>query len=177
MDFEGWRAQAYDDPAGFCTIGFGHLIAKQACKTVSLESFAGGLTRSMGEQLLDSDMSSTRRSVAAVVKHQINAEQYSALYSFAFNVGKRNFEKSTLLKFVNEGKHQFAAVEFQRWIKAGGVVYRGLQDRRSCESQLFVGKLVAEKHLPFKRASCVSTAAGAAPSLDLLYDIDIGESI
>ena len=26
MAFEGWRPSPYDDPSGYCTVGFGHLL-------------------------------------------------------------------------------------------------------------------------------------------------------
>src|SRR5262245_23325494 len=30
--FEGWVPYLYNDPAGYCTVGYGHLIAKNTCR-------------------------------------------------------------------------------------------------------------------------------------------------
>ena len=34
-DFEQWRRYAYNDASNYCTIGYGHLIAKRSCKDFS----------------------------------------------------------------------------------------------------------------------------------------------
>lgn len=28
---EGWRAKLYNDPVGYCTVGYGHLVKKARC--------------------------------------------------------------------------------------------------------------------------------------------------
>ncbi|TQJ97163.1 MULTISPECIES: lysozyme [unclassified Achromobacter] len=175
MDFEGWRPTAYDDPAGFCTIGYGHLISKSACKDSTLGNFSKPLSVSDGRLLLETDTQSAREAVHSLVTKPISENQFSALSSFAFNVGKKNFKNSTLLVLVNQEKHDFAAQEFNRWIKANGTILKGLKDRRSCESKLYAGTLKGTPTGPFLRDECVISGVGATPSFDVLYDIDIGE--
>lgn len=174
IDFEGWRPAAYNDPAGLCTIGFGHLIAMKKCADIDLQQFAKPLTKDQGLTLLDEDTRSSRAVIQKLVTRNLDDNEFSALSSFAFNVGKTNFGKSTLLKYVNSGDDKYAASEFQRWVKSKGQVYKGLQDRRACESALFLGRIIGGGDGMFKRAECVTL--GAAPSAGSLIDIDVGEN-
>jgi GH24 family phage-related lysozyme (muramidase) len=73
------------------------------------------------------------------VKVPINDQQYSALASFAYNVGPDNFAKSTLLKKLNAGDYNGAADQFKVWNKAGGGTMEGLVRRRAAEEALFRG--------------------------------------
>ena len=174
MDFEGWRSAAYNDPAGLCTIGFGHLVAMKKCADVDLKEFSKTLTRDQGLAILDQDTRSSRAAVQKLATRDLDDNEFSALSSFAFNVGKVNFGKSTLLKYVNSGDNQYAAAEFQRWVKAKGQIYQGLQDRRACEAALFLGRIKGDAKGIFTRAECVTL--GAAPNAASLIDIDAGEN-
>jgi GH24 family phage-related lysozyme (muramidase) len=63
--------------------------------------------------------------------------QFDALVSFCYNCGEGNLAKSTLLKKVNAGDFEGAALEFHKWNKGGGKVLPGLVRRRASESLLF----------------------------------------
>lgn len=76
------------------------------------------------------------------VKVPLNDQQYSALSSFAYNVGPTNFASSTLLKKLNAGDYQGAANEFKRWNKADGQTLEGLTRRRAAEEALFKGDVM-----------------------------------
>lgn len=173
MEFEGWRPTAYDDPVGLCTIGFGHLIALNRCSKINLGKYAKVLTYDEGSALLELDTRTSRSIVEKLVTRELDEREFSALSSFAFNVGKENFASSTLLKLVNMGAKKFASAEFSRWVMAKGKVFKGLQDRRACESALFLGSLEGDANGNFKRSECV--ARGAAPSAETLIDIEVGE--
>jgi GH24 family phage-related lysozyme (muramidase) len=73
------------------------------------------------------------------VKVPLNDQQYSALSSFAYNVGPTNFSSSTLVKKLNAGDYEGAASEFKKWNKAGGKELEGLSRRRAAEAALFKG--------------------------------------
>ena len=60
--------------------------------------------------------------VRCLVTHPINGFQYDALVSFCYNCGEGNLKKSTLLRYVNEGKFEEASKEFIKWNKANGKV-------------------------------------------------------
>jgi lysozyme len=171
--FEGWSAAAYTDPAGYCTIGYGHLIALHPCEQITLAAFENPITRDGGEHILNKDTFTARLAVHDLITTDIDANEYGALSSFAYNVGKRNFTKSTLLKLVNSGNSDLAGDEFGRWVKGGGRVLPGLITRRACEASLFRGELKLNSNGEFDPASCQTL--GAAPSGESLIDIDSGE--
>jgi lysozyme len=76
--------------------------------------------------------------VSRYVKSKINSNQFSALVSFAFNLGVGNLAKSTLLKLVNKNPSDPAInLEFMKWNKANGKVLAGLTRRRQAESELY----------------------------------------
>lgn len=171
-DFEGWFPKPYDDPSGYCTIGFGHLISKKLCSQTDLSSFPNALTVKEGEELLESDTASARKAVRALVKVDLTDEQFGALASFTFNVGKNNFSGSTLLALLNDGEYDRAAQQFQRWTKSKGVELPGLVTRRACEVSLFLGDMNVDE--PFTRKNCDGAAGVAATGAAI--DIEVGEN-
>lgn len=68
---------------------------------------------------------------------QLNAAQFSAVVSFAFNLGCETLKSSTLLKKLNRNDVPGAAGEFGKWNKKGGKVTPELTKRRAAERQLF----------------------------------------
>lgn len=135
---------AYLDPIGIWTIGWGHAIRLgndflrgAQNKSVARGLYPGGLTMTQAEALLRGDLMDTCRDVEAAVKVPITDNQFGALVSFTFNLGAGNLKKSTLLRLVNEKRFGAAAGEFQKWNKAGGKVLAGLTRRRTAEATLF----------------------------------------
>lgn len=186
--FEGWHrvAQgnpsvvfAYDDPAGFCTIGYGHLISRKLCRNTNLDKFTDGLSEVNGTELLKSDTSLARRAVLKHVGKNINLtnNQYGALSSFVFNVGSTNFKNSTMLQLIKLKKFEAAEKEFRRWVLADGKVYNGLVERRKCEAALFANWL---DELPqgtkFNRRNC-ERELGAAEEPFAPIDLFEGENL
>ena len=60
------------------------------------------------------------------------------LADFSYNVGIGAFSKSTLLKKINMNLCKEASLEFDKWAKSGGVIYKGLLRRRNDEEANFV---------------------------------------
>lgn len=175
--FEGWDPNVYDDPAGYCTIGFGHLIAKTKCETLAdygLGKFEPELTLDLGNELLIRDTIPARRLIQNLVTVNLTHRQFGALTAFAYNVGGKNFGKSTLLKLLNNQDYEGAAKEFPRWVRANGVVLKGLVRRRYCEQNLFRGYGHLESNGLLDVSQC-SVAAGLAPTNVETVDIDLGE--
>ena len=79
--------------------------------------------------------------IATKTSVPLNENQYSALCSFIYNLGRGSFAKSTLLKRLNTGNYQAAADELLRWDKArvNGKLQpvAGLSRRRRAERELF----------------------------------------
>ena len=68
----------------------------------------------------------------------LNANQYGALVSWAFNVGCGNSESSSLISRLNAGEdpNTVAAEELPKWKFSGGVELPGLVRRRAAEVDL-----------------------------------------
>lgn len=138
--YEGFYARPYNDPAGYSTIGFGHLIALRPVTEVDRRKW-GTLTRSDAYRLLRDDLAGADATVRRLVKVPLTANQLSALTSFVFNVGEGAFADSTLLRLLNSGEPPaIVAKQFGRWIHGGGQVLPGLVRRRAEEAELFVKK-------------------------------------
>jgi len=73
-----------------------------------------------------------------LVKSNLNENQFSALVSFAYNLGIGSLKSSTLLKKLNiNPKDPTIFNEFLRWNKAGGKEVSGLTRRRQAEANLY----------------------------------------
>jgi lysozyme len=69
---------------------------------------------------------------------ELTQNQYDALCSLIYNIGREAFKNSTLLKLLNVGKSpKDIGPQFDRWNKGGGRVLAGLVKRRAVERDLF----------------------------------------
>lgn len=125
---EGRRHEAYRDIAGIWTVCDGH----------TGKDIVVGKKYSDREcdALLRQDLLPARRAVDSLVIAPLGDYKRAALYSFVFNVGKEAFARSTLLRKLNTGDYKAACEELRRWVYAGGVKWRGLQNRREMERVL-----------------------------------------
>lgn len=123
------RIEAYLDPVGIPTIGYGHTAGVSLGQVV---------TRDEAEALLLDDLNVADAAIERLVHVPLNVNQLSALVSFVFNVGSGAFGASTLLRRLNGGDYDGAANEFGRWVHGGGQVLPGLVRRRRAERALFL---------------------------------------
>lgn len=130
--FEGLSLNAYLCPAGIPTIGYGHTTGVTLGQTITAEAAV---------VLLAEDLAAAAAVVDALVTVPVNDGQRGALSSFVFNLGRGNFQSSTLLKRLNMSDYEGAAGEFGRWVNAtvNGRKTRlpGLVRRREAEALLF----------------------------------------
>ena len=129
--FEGFSYTPYICPAGWRTIGYGHVI-----KTG--ENFTS-ITKEEGEELLKKDILIAEISVLKNIEVPLEDYQFDALTSFTFNLGGGALQRSTLRMKVNRNEHTEAAIEFLKWVWAKGKRLRGLLIRRQAEAQLYMG--------------------------------------
>ena len=139
--FEGFRSNLYNDPAGHCTIGYGHLVHKGKCDGSESTEFKAGISKAKATELLRQRLASFENTVNQKVKVSLNQQQFDALVSFTFNVGPGAFGSSTLLRQLNQGNYDEVPVELKKW-KYGTVngvkkVLPGLERRRKEEATLF----------------------------------------
>jgi lysozyme len=132
--FEGFRGRAYRCPAGVWTIGYGH--TSQAGPPVVRPCMEIGEVEA--RRILARDVDRFAREVAPLLRQPVTDAQFSALVSFAFNVGTGAFRSSSVLKAVNAGRFQDVPVRLKLWVKAGGHVLQGLERRRAAEAELFL---------------------------------------
>ena len=119
------RAFPYVCPAGFWTIGYGHLcVAKHL-----------PITMEQGEAYLAADMADALRATLRYCP-VLAAEpdgRLAAIVDFTFNLGAGRLQASTLRRRVNQRDWSSAATELRRWVYGGGVVLPGLVTRREAE--------------------------------------------
>lgn len=129
--FEGFYPVPYRCPAGYLTVGYGHVLAAhEPAVTVS---------REQAEILLGRDVRHSELSLHALVHVPLTQGQFDALVSFVFNLGAAAFERSTLRRVVNRGEHEEVPEQLRRWVYAGGKKMLGLQRRRMAEAALYRG--------------------------------------
>lgn len=126
--WEGFSLTAYQCSSGTWTVGVGHTKGVEEGDVISAQA---------AEDFLTKDIAWAENAVNLFVKVPLKQNQFDALVSFIFNVGREAFRTSTLLRLLNEKKYEEAAEEFLRWDKSGGVVSLGLVRRREAERNLF----------------------------------------
>lgn len=136
LEFEGkhkkigdGKYKAYRCPAGVWTLYAG--LTKGIKEGMTC-------TEAEGERLLRKELNVYEDAVEKLVKVPLNQNQFSALTLLVYNIGVGAFQKSTLLKLLNQGKYTAAAAQFERWNKGGGRVLKGLVSRRKAEAALFL---------------------------------------
>jgi lysozyme len=129
--YEGCKLKAYQCPAGVWTIGYGHTRTARPGMTIS---------QAEAERLFQDDVNKFEISVKSLVKVSLDQGQYDALVSLCYNIGAEALRKSSLLRFLNQGRHNTAALELLRFVYAGKQRLPGLVARRNKEYDLFTGK-------------------------------------
>ena len=130
--WEGLRLHTYSDATGRATIGYGHLITP-----LDGDDFVNGITLEQATELLMYDIERTATGVIAALKVEISDNQFAACVSFSYNLGVRAFARSTFCRLINKGDFSSASDEIPKWCRAGGVILRGLLNRRLEEQDLF----------------------------------------
>lgn len=133
---EKLRLEAYLDQGKKPTIGWGHLIQPDVDPD---EWLAPGfrLTPEEAEALLRKDLSAAEAVVNNDVTVPINENEFSALVSFAYNVGGFAFRTSGALAALNRGDRQQFLLRHAGWVNVDGKKSDGLVVRRALENFLF----------------------------------------
>ena len=126
--FEGFSPKIYICPAGYPTIGYGHVVLAH-----EQDQFAGGVTQAEATELLRKDVRIAERAVLRLISVPLTDGQFDALISFTFNLGAGRLQTSTLRRRVNQRDWAAATTELRRWVYGGGRVLPGLAARREAE--------------------------------------------
>ena len=121
------RAYPYVCPAGYWTIGYGHLCDPKHPP----------ITETEAEDYLARDL---QTALAATLRYcpVLAAEpegRLAAIVDFTFNLGAGRLQTSTLRRRVNQRDWTSSAQELRRWIYGGGKVLSGLVTRREAEAR------------------------------------------
>jgi lysozyme len=124
------RAHPYVCPAGYWTIGYGHLCDPKHPP----------ITEAEAEGYLERDL---QTALAAALRYcpvlaTEPEERLAAIVDFTFNLGAGRLQTSTLRRRGNQRNLSKAANELQRWVYGGGKPLPGLVLRRSEESKLLL---------------------------------------
>ena len=133
--FEGLMLETYSCPAGYKTIGYGHLIRPS-------DRFPSVITESAADSLLraDFDVSVNEVQRLAGYSQYEDPAKLLALAHFVFNMGSVKFERSTLLSMIKVGKP--IKYELMKWVHyrdsdSTVVVSSNLKRMRNYEVNLF----------------------------------------
>lgn len=118
----------YICPAGFWTIGYGHLCDSKHPPITEAEAEVY-LTRD-----LQSALAATLRYCPVLATEP--EKRLAAIVDFTFNLGAGRLQTSTLRRRINQQDWSSAARELRRWIYGGGKVLPGLVVRRNAEVDL-----------------------------------------
>lgn len=131
QQFEGFSPTPYLCPAGFWTIGYGHLIREAELGRLMRVNEAEART------LLVRDVQVAEGAVGRFIAVALRPNQFDALMSFTFNLGAGALQRSRLRRVINRGEHEAVPAELMRWVWAGGKKQLGLVRRRSAEAALY----------------------------------------
>ena len=133
-EFEGCRLEAYLCPAGVPTIGWGSTAGVKLGDRIS---------QARADELLSDDVQARYLRLVELLPmiRQWPGNRVAALVSWAYNVGLRAVQDSTLRKRLVAGEPPTKVVseELPRWDKAAGKPLAGLTRRRAAEVALFMG--------------------------------------
>lgn len=122
------RAHPYICPAGYWTIGFGHLCDQKHPP----------ITEAEAEVYLSHDLIAAIKATLRYcpVLASESEGRLAAIVDFTFNLGAGRLQTSTLRRRINQRNWQQAGIELRRWIYGGGHQLPGLVARREAEAAL-----------------------------------------
>ena len=127
---EGFSRTVYFCPAGYPTIGYGHVVKND-------EDFSAGIDESQAEELLRQGAQIAERAVLRLINVPLTDGQFDALVSFTYNLGGGALQRSTLRRKINREEHAEVPEQFMRWVWAGSRKLKGLVRRRAAEAGLY----------------------------------------
>ena len=130
------RAYPYVCPAGYWTIGWGHLCQPDHPPVSEAEAepyLAADLTNALAATLRYCPVLATEPE-----------GRLAAIVDFTFNLGAGRLQSSTLRRRINQLDWVAAGMELRRWVYGGGNVLPGLVKRRDAE----IGQLKSLERAP-----------------------------
>jgi lysozyme len=126
--------QAYQDPIGIWTIGYGSITNPDLGRPVQPGDV---ISEATAIRWLEHEVEEVAFDVDSLCTVPLTQGMFDSLVSFVYNVGIGAFGESTMLRKLKQSDYEGAAREFDRWVNAGGRVFQGLVNRRNEEESLF----------------------------------------
>lgn len=134
--FEGVRAKPYRCPAGYWTVGVGHLITRDKLPDTWLNR---ELKPDEIDELLKKDLIKFENGVLRLLHpKQPTQSEFDALVSFSFNLGLGCFQRSTVRSAFKRDDKKRAGEVLLKYCYAGGRKLKGLIRRRIAEHALLM---------------------------------------
>ena len=130
--FEGCKLNPYLCPAGYWTVGYGHVIGNGKTKPEKQL-----YTQEEVNELLRTDLVRFEQGVLRYCPVHLTQFEFDSLVSFSFNLGLGVLQRSTLRRKILRQDKQAAARNILKYNKAGGQVLKGLTRRREAEYRMF----------------------------------------
>lgn len=119
------------------TIGYGNTFYEDGKPVKAKDK----ITQDRAEELFANVIQHYVDFINKCVHVALNQNQFDAVVSFVYNIGKQNFVNSTMLKHLNQGNYNAAANDMLQWKYQKGKVLQGLLDRRIDERKQFYKEL------------------------------------
>lgn len=133
-EFEGFFPRPYLCPAGVPTIGYGTTYYEGG-RRVTLSD--PPISQTDAEALLRTQLATVYLPQVMTLCPQIDSEErLGAILDFAYNLGAKNLQISTLRKRINAQDWNAVPAELAKWTRGGGRVLAGLVRRRAAEAAL-----------------------------------------
>lgn len=151
--FEGLQFDAYLDPVGIPTIGYGTIRYPDGSRV----RLGDRISEDDAESLLTLECQQVAAEIERLAKGiTLTQNQFDALVSFTYNVGIGALSTSTLFERLKQGNFAAAANEFKRWNK-GTVngekrILPGLTIRRQTEGALFANTTDEGEPIPVEES-------------------------
>lgn len=126
--FEGFSSVPYLCPAGWWTIGYGHVLSVGEVVRVD---------EATARALLAADVRIAERAIGRLIRVPLRQQQFDALVSFTYNLGAGALQRSRLRRVINRGEHEAVPRELLRWVWGGGRRLPGLVRRRTAEGVVY----------------------------------------
>jgi lysozyme len=150
---EGFRKKPYLCAAKIWTIGYGHAMYPEQMK---IPSTPEGMERRKAfplkpednrvwsveeiDALLVKDVERFERAVLRFISVPLKQHEFDAVISATYNLGPGWLQRSQVRQKINRGDKKGAMENLLKFNKGGGVVLRGLDNRRKDEVALFLSK-------------------------------------
>ena len=150
---EGFRKKPYLCAAKIWTIGYGHAMYPEQMKIpATVEGMAARKAFPLKPEdnrvwsveeidaLLVKDVERFERAVLRFISVPLKQHEFDAVISATYNLGPGWLQRSQVRQKINRGDKKGAMENLLKFNKGGGVVLRGLDNRRKDEVALFLSK-------------------------------------